>query len=236
MINVNDIKIFIDFMANKEQSGTSYSIPQLNVLFKAANIDLFKLRYGLPEDYQPTMPLPRQAYEVTQKMKDDLKDCKEVQNIAVTDGEMMLPANYIHKTALAYRKVTNSSCGKNPVVKRRPFQFMDDDKWDERCSASIKAPSLDFPVANMLKDRIRIEPLTVKNVEFSYLRAPNNPQWKYTFDSNNIETYDPINSVNFDWSEILFTDVAKLILGYISINLRDGELQAAIENYKTKGI
>jgi len=41
MINVNEIKGFIDFIANKEQSGTAYSIPQLNLAFQAANVDLF---------------------------------------------------------------------------------------------------------------------------------------------------------------------------------------------------
>lgn len=236
MINVNDIKVFIDFMANKEQSGTSYSIPQLNNIFYAASIDLFKLRYGLPEDYSPEMPFPKQAYEVTQKMKDDLRSCKVLVTLPVISGEMMLPTDYIHITDLTYRKVVNSTCGNAPTTKKRQVELIDDDKFSVRCSDTIKKPSIDFPVANMLSDRIRIEPTIITSVEFSYLGMPAKPEWKYTFDSNNIEKYDPTNSVNFSWNEILFTDLAKIILGYIGINLRDAELQASIENYKTKGI
>ena len=236
MINVNDLKIFIDFVANKDQSGTSYSIDQLNNIFQAANIDLFKLRYGLPEEYSLGMPLPRQAYEITQKMKDDMRVLKVVSNLTVTAaGEMILPSDYVHKTAISYKKIINACCGNPPKVDRRPVEIMDDDKWDERVSAVIKAPSLDFPVCNYLSDRIRFEPTTIKEVEFSYLRVPSKPVWAYTF-TGDIEVYDPNTSVNFDWNDILFTDIAKLVLGYIGINLRDEQLQTAISEYKVKGV
>ena len=86
-----------------------------------------------------------------------------------------------------------------------------------------------------MKDRIRIEPRDLGRVEFSYLRIPNTPVWAYTL-VGGVEQYDPLNSVDFDWSEILFTDIAKMILGYLSINLRDGELASAIDQYKIKGV
>jgi len=236
MINVNEIKLFIDFIANKEQSGTAYSIDQLNNLFKTASIDLFKQRYGLPEEYAPGMPLPRMSYEVTQKMKDDLRACKEVENITVDSaGHMLLPLNYVHPTEIAYIKITNQCCGTPPLVQPKSIEKIDDDKWNRRLANSIKKPSKDFPVCNFLKDRIRIEPRDLGRVEFSYLRIPNTPVWAYTL-VGGVEQYDPLNSVDFDWSEILFTDIAKMILGYLSINLRDGELASAIDQYKIKGV
>ena len=234
MININEIKQFIDFISNKEQSGTAYSISQFNIACQAANIDLFKLRYGLPEDYTPGMPLPRQAYEVTQKMKDDLRSCKEVVTLPVSNGILTLPSDYVHKTALTYIKVTNSSCGEDPIVKRKGIQFLDDDKFDGRCDAVIKAPTQDFPIANILKDSIRIEPKSIKSVEFSYLRTPNKPVWGYT-NNNGIEQYNPSSSTDFEWNGILFTDISKIILSYLSINLRDNDLYAAIEQYKNSG-
>lgn len=235
MINVNELKIFIDFIANKEQSGTAYSINQLNVAFQSANIDLFKMRYGLPEEYTPGMPLPRMSYEVTQKIKDDLRACKEVVNISVDNfGNMLLPSDYVHKTAIEYKKVTNNDT-KIPDVKYRPVEILDDDKWSERKSNTIKKPSLDFPICNFLKDSIRFEPKNLGVVEFSYLRIPNKPIWAYTV-VNGIETYDAQNSIDFDWNEILFTDIAKLILNYLSINLKDTELYQVMAEYKAKGV
>jgi len=236
MINVNELKIFIDFIANKEQSGTAYSINQLNNAFQAANIDFFNLRYGLPEEYAPGTPVPIQGYEVTQKMKDDLKACKVVSTISVlNNGEMILPSDYVHYTAITFIKVLNSECGVAPTAKRKAVDIIDDDKWDERVDNSIKAPSLDFPIGNFLSNSIRLEPKNLKEVEFSYLRMPNKPIWGYTV-QNGIETYDASLSTNFDWSGTLLTNIGRIILGYLSINLRDDELHSAIEEYKDKGV
>lgn len=236
MINVNEVKIFIDFIANKEQSGTAYSIEQLNNAFQAANTDLFKLRYGLPEQYAPGMPIPRMSYEVTQKIKDDLKAFKEVLTLQVDSlGIMNLPTDYVHKTSVLYNKITNGLCGEAPLKVKIEVELIDDDKWAERCSNSIKTPTLDFPICNILKDSIRFEPKTLRNIEFSYLRMPKQPMWAYTFDSG-IEVYDQSASVDFEWSSILLTDITKIILGYLSINLRDQELKDAMELYKDKGV
>ena len=237
MINVNELKIFIDFIANKDQSGNSYSIDQLNVLFQSANIDLFKLRYGLPEDYQPGFPLPRQFYEATQKMRDDLRVCKEVITLNVdSDGFMSLPSDYVHKTAIQYLKAINpEDCDGPPDVKRRPVESLDDDKWTERSSSTIKGPSFDFPIANFLKDGIRFLPKNIGTVEFSYLRIPKRPNWAFTI-VDDVEVYDSNSSVDFEWNEILFTDISKIILGYMGINLRDEELKRSVEEYKNKGV
>lgn len=236
MINVNDVKEFVDFVANKEQSGTAYSINQLNILFKAANIDILKQRYGLPEEYTPGMPLPRMSYEVTQKIKDDLRSCKKVTHLNVDNqGEADLPEDYIHPTSIMYTKITNQCCEQPPKISYREIEKIDDDKWAERLSNSIKTPSKDYPVCNFLSDKIRIEPRDLNKIEFSYLSIPGEPKWAYTT-VNGVEVYDENSSTNFDWSPALFTDISKLILGYLSINLRDGELAAAIDMYKTKGV
>lgn len=237
MINVNEVKIFIDFIANKEQSGTAYTITQLNNAFQAANIDLFKLRYGLPEDYVQGMPLSKMAYENTQKIKDDLRVFKEITTIAVDQyGIMILPSNYVHKTAIQYLKVTNQKdCDAPPLVSPKEVEIIDDDKWSERIGSTIKKPTLNFPVCNFLKDSIRFEPKNLGEVELSYLRTPIMPVWGYTF-VDGVETYNATTSINIEWNEILFTDFAKLVLNYLSINLKDQELNKAMAEYKSRGV
>ena len=223
MINVNQLKIFIDFLSNKEQGGTAYSLDQLNNAFQAANVDLFKLRYGLPEEYAPGMPLPKMAYENTQKIKDDMRVFKEVAELPVDQfGIMLLPDNYVHKTAIEYVKILNSPDCDGPTVTSKEVEIIDDDKWAERLGNSIKKPSFDFPVCNFLKDSIQYEPKNLRTIKFSYLRMPKQPIWGFTF-VNNIETYDPNTSVNVEWPEILFTDFAKLVINYLAINLKDAE-------------
>jgi hypothetical protein len=236
MINVNELKIFIDFIANKEQSGTAYTINQLNNAFQAANIDLFKQRYGLPEEYRPGVPLPKMSYEVTQKIKDDLKACKEVSDLPIdSNGFMQLPDDYVHVTNIEYLKILNNPNCESPTIKEKEVQTIDDKFWSRRKGATIKAPSKDFPICNFRKDSIEFRPKDLGKVQFSYLRVPNKPIWAYTMVSG-IDTYDANNSIDFEWNEILLTDVAKLVLGYLSINLKDAELKQAIDNYKQMGV
>lgn len=237
MINVNEVKIFIDFIANKEQSGTAYSITQLNNAFQAANIDLFKLRYGLPEDYVPGLPLAKMAYENTQKIKDDLRVFKTLIPLTVDkNGIMLFPDDYVHKTSIEYKKIINNKdCKDGPSVFTKEVETIDDDKWAERVGNTIKAPSLDFPICNILKDSIRFEPKNLMTVDFSYLRMPIQPIWGYTF-VDGIETYDASTSTDFEWPPILLTDISKLILNYLSINLKDGELHEAMIEYKQEGV
>jgi hypothetical protein len=236
MVNVNEVKIFIDSIANKEQSGTSYSIIQLNNWFYGASTELFKQRYGLPEEYIPGSPVPRMGYEVTQKIKDDLKAFKVVIDLPIDSmGEMAIPTDYGHKTAITFKKVVNQCCGEPPTTSYNTVDILDDNKYAERSSNSIKFPSFDFPICNFLSDKIRFMPKDLKEVEFSYLRNPIRPVWAYT-SPNGVEIYDAANSVDFEWSEILFTDISRIILGYIGINLRDDELNLAIQTYKAKGI
>lgn len=235
MINVNDIKIFLDFVVNKEQSGTAYSIVQLNVAFQAANIDFFNKRYGLPEEYIPGTPIPSQSYEVTQKIKDDLRAVKEKIIIPVDSfGIMLLPSNYVHKTAIEYVKIINDIDCDVPDVSYKSVEIIDDDKWSERISNSIKKPSLDFPVCNFLKDSIRFMPKNLKEVELSYLREPNKPIWGYSFQGG-IETYDASSSTDFEWNYTLFTEMVRIVASYLGWNLRDGEFNELMAEYKEKG-
>jgi len=235
-MNVNQVKIFIDFIANKEQSGTAYSITQLNNAFQAANIDLFKLRYGLPEDYVQGMPLSKMAYENTQKIKDDLRVFKEKVTIDVDQyGIMILPTNYVHKTGIEYLKITNQEDCDTPDVSPKEVEIIDDDKWSERVGSTIKKPTLNFPVCNFMKDSIRFEPKNLKSVDLSYLRTPVMPVWGYTF-VDGVETYNPATSIDIEWNEILFTDFAKLVLNYLSINLKDAELNKSMAEYKSLGV
>ena len=72
MISINELKTYIDFISNKEQSGNNYTPEQFNMLVKRAVEDIQRWLIGLEAQYQPGAPVPAVAYEVTQKVKDDL--------------------------------------------------------------------------------------------------------------------------------------------------------------------
>ena len=65
MISINELKTYIDFISNKEQSGNNYTPEQFNMLVKRAVEDIQRWLIGLEAQYQPGAPVPAVAYEVT---------------------------------------------------------------------------------------------------------------------------------------------------------------------------
>lgn len=233
MVDINEVKQFVDFISNKTQSG-SISPQEFNLAARRANYSLFKRRYGLPEEYQLGQPFPTQSYELTQKIKDDLRVFKEKQTITVdSSGKMDIPSDYVHKLAIDYRKVDNTSG--EPTVVMVPVETIDDDKFSERKRSSLKKPTKDYPVCNINSDYIEFAPADLGKVEMTYLRLPASPVWGYTT-VNTMPLYDAGTSTNFEWEEMLTNDLSALILAYVGINLQDGKLENWAKEYKERGI
>lgn len=236
MINVNEVKEFVDFMLNKDQSGNSYTPDQFNMLLRRATDAQFKKEYGLPEDYKPGYPLPNIAWELTQKIMDDLRTLKEKVNLPVnSDGEMNLPLDYIHVSRIRYNKATNNADCTGVTLTPRAVEVVPDLQWDVRVSASIKKPSYDFPIANINSNYIQFEPKDLSTIELVYLRYPKVPIWAYNV-VGDVAIYDPINSVNIELPEIQTNNIAEILLSYIGINLRETDLYQYAQSKTVNGI
>ncbi len=233
MVDINEVKQFVDFISNKVQSG-SVSPNEFNLAARRANISLFKRRYGLPEEYQPGRPIPSQGYEVTQKIKDDLRVFKTTVTIMVDSaGKMILPNDYVHKLAINFRKVVNNATG-NPTVTFSEVETVDDDKFTGRKRSSLKAPTNDYPICNFNNTFVEFAPADLGEVEFIYLRLPADPVWGFNI-VNTIELYDAAQSTNFEWNEIVTDDLSAIILDYIGINIREIPLDEWAKLYKQQG-
>lgn len=55
----------IELIVNKDFSGNIITPERFNELIKVVNIDLFRKKYGLPEQYQPGRPVPKEYVEIT---------------------------------------------------------------------------------------------------------------------------------------------------------------------------
>lgn len=238
MISVNEVKQYSDYISNKEQSGNSITPEQFNLLLRRGLDDLFKQRYGLPEEYQPGMPLPRMAYEVTQKMKDDLRMCKVTDSFSVdSKGQMLLPEDYVHYTRLTYVYYQNNKEAGKPDERFVGIEVIDDDKWDSRRTHPVKIPNKKkIIIGNFNSDNIEFYPRDLGKVEMAYLRYPQTPVWAFTVDAEDNVVFDPGNSVDIEMPKILTNDLTRIILSYIGINLRESGLVSYIEEIKAKGM
>ena len=237
MISINELKTYIDFISNKEQSGNNYTPEQFNMLVKRAVEDIQRWLIGLEAQYQPGAPVPAVAYEVTQKVKDDLRWLKKNPVLTVdANGRMTIPEDYVYVTSIIYEEVKNTDCG--PTATQRSVERIDNDKWANRLSSSIKKPTKKYPVCIFYdKDYVLFEPKDLGKVKFTYIRQITPPFWNYQIDpTTEVPLYNPVGTIDIELPEILLNDLARLVLGYMGINLREQELSQYAELIKTKGV
>lgn len=255
-MTLQEILDLINYVANKEQSGNTLSIPQYNNLLKTVNIDYFKLKYGLPEDYRVGMPLARQAWENTQAITDALRRFKVImgspnaQMTVSNNGIAVLPTDYVHVSSIRYiQNVNNTSCGHKEYI--RTVEVITDDQLSDRLSNNVKKPSYRYPVAVFYNSYVQFYPKDLHAVDFTYLRLPLTPYYDFYMDTNDNVVYLPPNttspitgnppshasqSVELEWGEECHIDIARLLLSYIGINLREVPLLQYAEMKKKEGV
>lgn len=265
MININELKQLVEYIANKHQTGASMSPQEYNTAVQSALDDMLLYYYGLPQRYAPGMPLPAVAWEVTQLVTDYLKGLKEnpILNVDLL-GRMTIPADYLHKSSITYGLTTQTTsqacdegdqkmiCADDEVTLQNltyeqlnsssfstlyvPVKVVTDEIYNSLIAHSIKYPTRRYPIAKFMDDYVQYAPADLGTVKFSYLRYPLTPVWAFTNPSGFNPVYDPINSVNIELPPIVKNHVAYCVLTKLGINIREPQLQQYAETMKKDGI
>ena len=198
-MTLQDIWDHIYSRTNKDQSGNTYNPERFNVDLKTANIEMFSKMYGLPTDYSPGVAIPRVAYSVTQRVKDDLRHLVvNMGGVAAgdpgplevnSDGIAYLPEDYIHVSAMNYTYV-DGNC--NQKIKYPKFDVLTDQQWSEAIgNVTMNYRVAEFPYCTFRKNYIEVRPKTIQHINFVYLRTPITPFYDYYVDSNDAIIYLP---------------------------------------------
>jgi|TARA_Y100000004_G_scaffold187243_2_gene239773 hypothetical protein len=254
-INIDEVYKFVQFVANKEQSGF-IKPSEFNLAVDRAQMQFFMERYNNPAEYQPGNPVPRVAYNQTQKVSDDLRQfIKRVTLPVNSDGLMNYPNDYLHFSSASSnfvdvefdRGTTADDCPgcnkttvrgsvtSNVTTKTVSIRPVDDSELAGLLSSSIVNPTLEFPVLTFYQEGIQYHPKNINTVDFVYLRKPVKPQWDYTV-SGNRPVYNPAGSIDLEWPIQVFNEIAIRILSFVGINLREGDLSQYSESKRQTGI
>lgn len=228
MIDVNSIYDYVNWMLNKEQSGNSLPPNQFNLGLEWSNLEYFKLKYGLSEDYQAGRPVAPITYEISQKIMSDMRTLRTVLGgknapaMAVdVNGWSAIPSDYLHVSTIKYN-------GNIVEVLREDF-------LGDRLNNSIKYPSKTNPICVFQENYIEFYPTDLGFVEFSYLRLPQTPVWGYTI-VNDQPIYSASTSIQSEFPQDCLVDIANLIIHYAGQNLRDQLTLQTSEQRKEKGV
>ncbi len=255
-INIDEVYRFVQFVANKEQSGF-VKPSEFNLAVDRAQMQLFMERYNNPAEYQPGRPIPRVAYQQSQKISDDLRMFIKRLVLPITsDGMMQYPSDYIHfsKATHSYvelRDVTKepvtgncSTCASDITVVTQSSTFekivgvkpVDDSELNGILSSSIVAPSNEYPILAFFEDGIQFYPKGLGDAELTYLHRPTVPLWAYQLIGTGRPVYDPANSIDLEWPEQVFNEIAIRVLSFVGINLREADLAQYSEGKRQTGI
>ncbi len=228
-MNIDTAYEFVKDLANKDQRGFIPSA-KFNRYAERAQMEVFMQRYGNPKEYQPGRPIPRIAYDMTQKIHDDLRPFLKPWILSIDrNGQAPYPADYVHPSAIRYVVYSGDSSYETPV------EVIPDDKAGYRLSSTVVPPSRQYPICVLYDQHIQFYPASLGSVKFSYLRQPRIPKWGFTI-VNSREVYDAGSSVDFEFPDEVHNEICIKILSYVGIKMREPELVQYAEGKDRQGI
>lgn len=229
-----EIYEFIEYIINKDYNGNVLSPDQYGKLIVSANIDLFKKKMGLPEDFQLGTPISREYIDANKMHTADTMHLKVREATqSVTTGVIAYPAGYCVDDAIRYTYQRNVDGAPVNIIK--VVEALSEAQYGDRAGNWTKKPSTKNPVYVVRNDGIHIYPATITVVDFNYYKYPTTPVFVYVQETGYI-TYNESGSTEFDWPERLHMDLVRIILGYVSINIREAQLVEYAEAKKKEGI
>lgn len=223
----------IRLICNKDYSGNIITPERFKELIKVVNIDLFRNKYGLPEEYQPGRPVPMEYADITLKNTDDLKAFrKSLVNTPVNSGILPYPSDYAHRDTITYNytKTINNVTTSLP----KPVEILRGPEFDARTGNYTKRPTTANPIGTIRSDGIHISPAIITAVNFYYFRWPVTPVFTYVQHDGYI-SYDAANSIEAEYPVDEHLTLVNMCLSYIGVNLREADIVQYSELKKREG-
>lgn len=229
---------WINFLARKLFSG-AIKPSDYNIALSAVNIELFKLKFGLPEDYQVGAPFSRQAYEVSMKITDDIKHLRKRMfiNKVISSGLFPQPADFGAFSTMRYVEVQNpENCDEDVRASWRKIEPVTDEEFNYRLGSALLRPIIKKPIVCYSNNGYEVKPDAINQIYFTYLRLPITPVRNYILNANDEDIPNPaVPNVELDYPVTLHTDFYIRIGKYFGINLREDEFKASMTERQLGG-
>lgn len=220
MIDNNSVYEFVSFIINKNLKG-SFTPKGYNLASKAANLELFdELRGGKYSTYQAGRPVPVVGMEQNRTLSEELDPFIIPGEFTVGEtGIVDIPDGFVQ-----WLGGWTSSTNKELVWVKK-------EDWPRVLGNAIDPPTVNFPSFTNSGKKWKFAPVSLGDIEVSYLKIPTTPEWKYTAVGNRA-TYNPTGTVHFEWNETAFVALASKILSYLGVNLSNDQVVGFAENMK----
>ena len=186
-------------------------------------------RYFTPEEVDSAISMAitdlfNQQYKVfgeTLRISDQLARFKTTSTIVVSGGIAVVPTAHIYTLNIVGTKLGTTAVTKKVRIVEEQFisQYIDSEAF---------APTENDVIARFLGANVQIYPVTITEIRMTYFRKPINAKFAYTYTGvlQNIPVYDPINSVQIDYSDIAYNQIIEKALLYLGIAQKDQTLMS----------
>ena len=225
-----EIVNIINFVIGARSPDIDLTPKRFSEMLYIASLKHYKRKLGLPEEYQPGMPLPRQSFDITQKITEDLRPFKVDMSgngmLMFYNGRASYPDRYYYPSSM-------SAMRDDGRLKR--VRFVTDQQWDEMMGNYVDVPNDEYPIATFQNDHIQIAPQNITKAKFVYLRLPNRPVYAVKLNGN-ASVYDSHSSVQLEWDEINQIDIIAILLSDLGLSLKREDILQIAEKQKLQGI
>lgn len=237
MINIDEHKRFVLFLANKAQSGSNPTISNLNLATERAYWEWIMERYGNPNTYVPGQPIPRIAYQETQKITDDLKHLitKPTPIQVDKNGRANYPSDYLHVSSMRYKYKKQLNGCDSVITREVDVENYKDAEIGKVKASQVTPPTHRYPYYAFYDTYMEFEPKDLGQVTMTYLREPKTPKWEYTT-VNGRPVYDDVNSVDIEAPKEAMNEIAMRTLSFLGIHIREPQLIQYAETLKAQGV
>lgn len=204
-VNINEYKLYQEFLANKVQIGNSQSTSQFNENAHQAQMQVFE------ED--------RAIFLATEELSDYLSNflMNKTTSVPLT-GLLPYPDDWQHTASIRSYYIPPEESGIEVTC-----QEVKNADYGRLIQSQLQVATKEFPKYSEFSDSYRFIPKNIGIIMLDYLREPVRPIWGYTIVSGR-PVYNPITSTNFEWTQNFMNRVCAQHLKLIGINLRDEEL------------
>lgn len=168
-------------------------------------------------------------FQANQRVVDVLRPFIVESYLPISGGYASLPDNYRHKIEIGYALIENApDCGEKPTIDVCPMRHYKENEALQRAKNSIRKPSLEKGTMGFtyVGNDIKLHPSDLAgSVYLKYFRKPIQVNWGYTLDTvNDNEVYDPVTSVDLEWTETETANIINLMLFYRGLEIRENAL------------
>lgn len=213
MINVNDFKVFVETLVNKDETGF-FNVPQFN---SALPVVTGQFIDRCIKDLRAYQVGQNKNYALIARRERSLFDLILTSNVTIsTLGSGTLPNDWYDTKAINYKYITQ-----NPLtVKTYPVREVGADEFAQSDVSQLNIPTKKHAVATYYNQVLHVLPKDLGRVELIYYKQAENPYWAYTL-LNNEPVYDAANSVNIPLSPQDNNDLAFMFCQYLGLAIKD---------------